>query len=648
MEHDVRFKTIFQASSLDGAVDGLAKVLKSSEEDKGALEDIFIGKTKEDFYTAMKSNHAAYLIGDPSNLSELAQHITPPPKQGTTPIITAVMESRTVYGNQTAESIATALYEQGYIQEESQRTYRLIFQESLMNAVEHGNLHLSSEKDKKNDQQNWFDKYYETVNDKLYNTEEGCIPIIIHIAAENGKVLTWIEDFGQGFDTANAYEALDVENPYGKGLSLCASMSEIVNHDKDGRRFFFQIPSTTKSKGFSAPTRTTAKEQGRILIVDDQQINLNISTHFLKSAGFRNLETAQNGKEALEKVEAFQPDLILLDIIMPEMDGFETCQALKNNPKTADIPVLFMSGLTDVKSRTQGYRLGAVDYVNKPIERNEMIARAEVHILNGMMLRSTQAFSKRMVDDLEGARRFQLDLLPHMEEIEEACSKYNIQIDSEYTPCEELAGDYWTFFQVDDQNLAIAMVDFTGHGVLAALNTIRLHALFYELENYMTDPIEFTKQVNTRLEKMLQLGSFATLFYGVLNTQTGELKYVSCGAPAPVIIPENTEEEISLLPSAGIPAGLMKTDMFNPDLHTAQLNQGDLLLLYSDALVETAHKDGRLWMDEDNALLTEAIHACRTGDNATLGKSILRKFHKTAHKPLKDDLTFFSIMRRGS
>ncbi len=126
-------------------------------------------------------------------------------------------------------------------------------------------------------------------------------------------------------------------------------------------------------------TGGASEEQGIILIVDDNTTNLSVLFDYLKKADFRVL-VAQNGAAALELVDEVLPDLILLDIMMPEMDGFETCAALKAREDAADVPVIFMTALTDTVDKVKGFSLGAVDYITKPFQHEEVLARVNTHL----------------------------------------------------------------------------------------------------------------------------------------------------------------------------------------------------------------------------------------------------------------------------
>jgi signal transduction histidine kinase len=116
-----------------------------------------------------------------------------------------------------------------------------------------------------------------------------------------------------------------------------------------------------------------------ILVVDDVLINIKVLLEILTEAGYK-VAVAKNGKSALEKIEEVMPSLILLDVMMPVMDGFETCRILKSNPKTKDIPIIFMTALSESINKVKGLKLGAVDYITKPFEHEEVLARIHVHL----------------------------------------------------------------------------------------------------------------------------------------------------------------------------------------------------------------------------------------------------------------------------
>ena len=133
-----------------------------------------------------------------------------------------------------------------------------------------------------------------------------------------------------------------------------------------------------------------------ILIVDDSAQNVRLLSHVLKKEGYE-IQTTPGGREAIEKVEEWTPDIILLDIVMPGLDGYEVCERLKNREKTASIPIIFLSALSETDSKVKGFEVGGVDYITKPFQREEVLARIDLHV----RLRQLQQTLKEKIDALE-------------------------------------------------------------------------------------------------------------------------------------------------------------------------------------------------------------------------------------------------------
>ena len=125
----------------------------------------------------------------------------------------------------------------------------------------------------------------------------------------------------------------------------------------------------------------------RILVVEDTPANIQVLSSTLKEKGYQ-ISVATNGRQALEVVARLRPDLILLDVMMPEMDGFETCRRLKESAATKDIPVIFLTARTETADIVQGFEVGAVDYVAKPFNSHELLARVNTHLTMDQLRRS--------------------------------------------------------------------------------------------------------------------------------------------------------------------------------------------------------------------------------------------------------------------
>ena len=155
-----------------------------------------------------------------------------------------------------------------------------------------------------------------------------------------------------------------------------------------------------------------------ILIVDDTPSNLHLLFTCLEEVGFKVL-VAQNGESALEKATYGQPDLILLDILMPGMDGFEVCQQLKSQTSTQDIPVIFMTALSETVNKVKGFDLGAVDYITKPIEQQEVLARIKTHLTLSILRKRLQDQNNLLREEIERRQEAEASLQEARDELEQ-------------------------------------------------------------------------------------------------------------------------------------------------------------------------------------------------------------------------------------
>src|SRR5215475_9218788 len=194
-------------------------------------------------------------------------------------------------------------------------------------------------------------------------------------------------------------------------------------------------------------------DQKLILIVDDTPTNIGVISGALKDS--YKTKIATNGQKALALASAEdKPDLILLDVMMPEMDGYEVCSRLKADPATREIPVIFLTGQTSADDETHGFEVGAVDYVHKPFSSAVVKARVRSHIL----LREARAqLAEQLLalnTELEMARKIQLSILPH------SLPKLpGLDLAARFLPMTAVAGDFYDFIQLDDQHIGILIAD---------------------------------------------------------------------------------------------------------------------------------------------------------------------------------------------
>ena len=159
------------------------------------------------------------------------------------------------------------------------------------------------------------------------------------------------------------------------------------------------------------------KKMGTILIIDDETKHLSLLCDLLTEAGYKVLSTSDSHK-AINRVKKGHPQLILLDILMPNLDGFELCQQLKSDPETQDIPIIFITGLTETQEQVKGFELGAVDYITKPIQCEELLARVASHIQIRQLQQQLQERNHQLEEQAAELVKNQKDLLSILNQLE--------------------------------------------------------------------------------------------------------------------------------------------------------------------------------------------------------------------------------------
>jgi len=251
-----------------------------------------------------------------------------------------------------------------------------------------------------------------------------------------------------------------------------------------------------------------------------------------------------------------------------------------------------------------------------------------------------EVYGDRVARELKMARETQTVLLPDMATVQSILDTHGIHIDSRFQPSSELGGDFWGLRSLDPMHAAILMVDFSGHGINAALNTFRLHALLDSEKEFGGDPASFLEHLNKRLAPLLPPGQYATMFYGIMDLSRNQLIYASAATPSPLLFLPGEEQPL-VGDGKGFPLGMFDDSTYeNREL---PFPRGSSLLLYSDAITEGKTRGGsRL---EERGLISVARRCLKMAPREQLVKSIAKELNRIFRMPLTDDLTIVCATR---
>lgn len=391
------------------------------------------------------------------------------------------------------------------------------------------------------------------------------------------------------------------------------------------------------------PVAPATEAPARVLIADDGADNRVLLARLLQPDGYR-IALAADGRQALAAALQEPPDLLLLDVIMPELDGFEVIRLLKERPETAEVPVIFLSALEDSADRLRGLQLGAVDWVAKPFDPAEVRARVRNQVRLRQLARSLsrahaelQARQARLDEDLRAAASIQRALLPRSAP---ACPAFEAAW--RFVPCESVGGDMLDLRPQGDGRYALWLVDVAGHGVPAAMLTVSLAQSLSSSGGLLAAADAGPARVLQRLDAEYPFERFerhATLACLQLDVRDGTLRGSLAGHPEPLVL--RADGAVERLGAGGPLLGLGGPF----EEQRLALRPGDRVFLHSDGLVELEGPRAAIFGEER----LQAFLAGRRDEplQATCDALLAEVRAFAGGRPLRDDLTFLALHFHG-
>ncbi len=366
-----------------------------------------------------------------------------------------------------------------------------------------------------------------------------------------------------------------------------------------------------------------------LLIVDDNEDNRYTLTRRLQREGYENLTTATDGQQALDLLQSRPFDLLLLDVMMPGLNGYEVLERMRADNLLRHVPVIMISALDEIESVIRCIELGAEDYLAKPFNPTLLRARVGASLEKKRLRDELVRHTRRMEKELEMAREIQLSMVPT--EFSAPTAERPLEIFALLQPAREVGGDLYDFFWVSPERLCLVVADVSDKGAGAALfmartkSVIRLLASFLPGQGgYPATSAEIMQQANQELCRENPQGMFVTLLLATLDARTGEVEYCNAGHNPPCVIAPRAG--VTRLSGArGKPVGIRAG--FRYETATLTLSPGDSLFIFTDGITEAMNESGGLFGEER---LLASLQSCCKHPPRDLVAEVLRSVREFA------------------
>ena len=379
-----------------------------------------------------------------------------------------------------------------------------------------------------------------------------------------------------------------------------------------------------------------ANHTEEILIVDDTPANLRLLSQMLAERGYT-IRAATGGHRALESIYANPPNLILLDIKMPDMDGYEVTKQLKDNKLTRDIPIIFISALNEIDDKVRGFDVGGVDYITKPFQFEEVLARVETHLALRELQKQLQDANDRFESELALAGNLQASFFRNEPP---AIPGWSLAVSLK--PARETSGDFYDVYPLPNGSYGVLVADVVDKGAAAALymalswTLIRTYAT-----QYPSQPEKVISKVNQRIISDTDASRFVTVFYGVLDPASGQMVYVNAGHNPPCLIRSNNKNTEEWLTKTGLLLGMFGDEDWTQG--SIQIDPGDVLVLYTDGVTEAQNGAGEFFGTD--GLLDVARSYLQSGANTIKEKLLKRIAEFLGTAAQHDDIALVIVTR---
>ena len=368
-------------------------------------------------------------------------------------------------------------------------------------------------------------------------------------------------------------------------------------------------------------------------------------THYLDIEGYRNIEVAHDGEQALARLENGPFDLMLLDVMMPKVDGYQVLKGLKAQGRLHNIPVIMISALNEMNSVVRCIELGAVDYLTKPFDPVLLRARIGASLEKKRLRDEVQAHLARLETELNAARQLQMGMVPSV--FPQPTRQNPVEFFASMEPAREVGGDRYDFFYSDDGTLYFLVGDVCGKGMPAALFMARAKSLVRLAAEFMrapgggpASPADIITRVNRELCQDNASLMFVTLFFAMLAPGSGDVRYCNAGHNPPYHV--NGETLAAIEGARGTILGVRSQCRLR-DWTGLSLAPGDSIYVFTDGVTEAANSQDEMFTAERLETVLRAAAGCSSAQMVKSVAAAVRDFVGSALA--SDDITMLAIRR---
>lgn len=334
----------------------------------------------------------------------------------------------------------------------------------------------------------------------------------------------------------------------------------------------------------------------RILAVDDTEMNLHLLDRFIKKRGHEMI-AASNGREAVERFEAERPDLVLMDVMMPEMDGYEATREIRELSADKWIPIIFMSAKTAVEDQVMGLNAGGDDYLTKPVNLRILAAKIKAmqRIAEMRDAIAMQAEELRRYHASAEEEKFLGNVL--MERMTRTSGLSDELLDTWLLPAEQMSGDLVAACRAVDDRLYVMVADATGHGLLAAMMQVPISQAFYEMAGAGYSLASIVTAMNSQLRVSVPRDRFIAATLIMVDVRNQLIEVWNGGGPEALFM-DAKRQILHRFTSNAAPLGIVPEDDFEPYTQVYQWQTAGELLAYSDGAVDALNTEGQAFGEQ--------------------------------------------------